>query len=89
MVAVGMGQDDGVYRQIGNLAEFGKYVRRRRGGLGGVDDHKAVVADNHIDIRRGEAERHVDVIGKPDDVFLKIRRMRFQFGMHVSASFPG
>ena len=89
MVAVGVGQNDRLYRKTGDFAEFSQNIRRRRRGLGGVDDDKAVIADNHVDIRRRKAERHIDIVGKPDDVLPEIRRMRFQFGMHVSASFAG
>ena len=84
MVTMRMRQDDCLDRQVRDLAEFSQNIRGGSRCLGCVDDDQTVIAHNHIDIRGGKAESHIDIIRQLDNFAGEIIRMRFQFRMHVN-----
>src|SRR5690606_34394336 len=45
-----VGQHDVLDRQVGDLAHLGDHALRGHRGGGGIDDHHAVVADDHAGV---------------------------------------
>ena len=82
MVTMRMCENNIGYRLVGDLAKLGENVGCRRCGFCSIDDGDGFNPNDHIHIRCRKAERHIDVLGKRNDLLGEIFRMLFQFRMH-------
>jgi hypothetical protein len=82
-----MGQNNGLDRQIRDLAKLGQNVLSRRRRLRGVNDDQPIVAYNHVNIGRCKTEGLIDIIRKLHDFLFEISWVSFEFGMHIRDPF--